>query len=181
MIPRLDSARLMINLGFPLTTELPSIPYGQFSPLFINAHSRGADFKTSTSLPVQNYEFIMPNLLMLSFICQCHWAWPCTRLCQAAAFEDSCHSPFWTDTLAVSIPTAFNLLLFLVFLAWCYFSSFLCHLWFFAGLVLMARLFPFRSPVWGVGFCWFSPFFLCICQRSTVFRYSVVNFILWYS
>ena len=33
MIPRLDSAWLMINLSFPFTTELSKIPYEQFSSL----------------------------------------------------------------------------------------------------------------------------------------------------
>lgn len=38
------------------------------------------------------------------------------------------------------------------------------------GLVLMARLFPFRSPVLGVGFCpWFSPFFYVFVSEVQCF------------
>ena len=47
--------------------------------------------------------------------------------------------------------------------------SFLCHLWFSLGLVLMA-LFPVRSPVLGVGFCpWFSPFFYVFVSEAQCF------------
>lgn len=40
---------------------------------------------------------------------------------------------------------------------------------FFLGLVLMARLFPFRSPVLGVGLCWFSPFFYVFVSEVQCF------------
>lgn len=63
MIPRLDSARLMINLGFPFTTELPWIPYGQFSSLSTNANSRGADFNFSSCSKLRVYHVNLAHAL----------------------------------------------------------------------------------------------------------------------
>lgn len=62
----------------------------------------------------------MSIMLMLSFIFRCYELNPAPDCVRPQPSEDFCHSRLSRlDTLAVSIPAGLNLLLFLVFLAWC--------------------------------------------------------------
>jgi hypothetical protein len=69
MIPRLDSARLMIKLGFPFDDRAPlNSLWAVFFSTYDN--SRGAAYNFSSCLKLRDY-YVIVHALMLSFIFWC--------------------------------------------------------------------------------------------------------------
>ena len=147
MIPRPDSARLMAHDTSRHSLNRASFRFQPGRFLLSYHDSPSGRLQLLFLLKLTTYHVnLVHALLHLSMLLS-----PMLRLTvSACSLPGFLSITFFRSTdLSVSIFTGFNLLFFSVTLAWCS-PSFLCHLWFFFGAVLMAFLFP-RSPVSGVG------------------------------